>query len=231
MRAADIAMYRAKSIGGGQHCLFKSDLAAEHQQKIDTEKALTEAVQRGDFVLAFQPQMSLVTGEVVGAEALLRWNHPRDGLRLPATFIPIAERTGVIAEIGDWVLGEVANVLGAWHRNGFDGRLSFNISPRQVERAEFFIRLRQAFADASVPLSLIELEFTESAAMEVSASGARRDRRAPRRRRPGRDRRFRHRLFEPRAAALDAARPGQARSVADRRHRGRRRRRGSSSRR
>ena len=89
---------------------------------------------------------------------------------MPATFIPIAERTGVIAEIGDWVLGEVANVLGAWHRNGVNSRLSFNISPRQVERPDFFIRLRQAFADASVPLSLIELEFTESAAMEVSSA-------------------------------------------------------------
>src|SRR5215210_735875 len=167
MRAADIAMYRAKSSGGGQYCLFDADLAAEHQQKIETEKALTEAVQRGDFQLAFQPQMSLVTGEVVGAEALLRWNHPRDGLRMPSTFIPIAERTGVISEIGDWVLGEVASLLGNWHRNGFNGRLSFNISPRQVERADFFIRLRQAFADVAVPLSLIELEFTESAAMEV----------------------------------------------------------------
>ncbi len=168
MRAADIAMYRAKSAGGGQHCLFNADLAAEHQQKVEVEKALTEAVQRGDFVLAFQPQMSLVTGEVVGAEALLRWNHARDGLRLPATFIPIAERTGVIAEIGDWVIAEVANVLGSWHRNGFNSRLSFNISPRQVERADFFIRLRQALSEANVPLSLVELEFTESAAMEVS---------------------------------------------------------------
>ena len=168
MRAADIAMYRAKSSGGGQHCLFNANLAAEHQQKVETEKALTEAVQRGDFLLAFQPQMSLVTGEVVGAEALLRWNHPRDGLRLPGTFIPVAERTGVIAEIGDWVLGEVASVLGTWHRNGYAGRLSFNISPRQVDRPDFFIRLRQAFADANVPLSLTELEFTESAAMEVS---------------------------------------------------------------
>jgi EAL domain-containing protein (putative c-di-GMP-specific phosphodiesterase class I) len=89
-------------------------------------------------------------------------------MRLPGTFIPIAERTGVIAEIGDWVLTEVANVLGTWHRNGFDSRLSFNISPRQVDRVDFFPRLRQAFTDASVPLSLIELEFTESAAMEVS---------------------------------------------------------------
>jgi diguanylate cyclase (GGDEF)-like protein len=170
MRAADIAMYRAKSSGGGQHCLFNAKLASEHQEKVETEKALTEAVQRGDFVLAYQPQMSLVTGEVCGAEALLRWNHARDGMRMPSTFIPLAEQTGVISEIGDWVLGEVASVVGSWKRNGFTGRLAFNISPRQVDRADFFTKLRQAFMDAEVPLSMIELEFTESAAMEVSDS-------------------------------------------------------------
>ncbi|MFL6777334.1 MAG: EAL domain-containing protein, partial [Sphingomicrobium sp.] len=121
-------------------------------------------------LLAFQPQMSLITGEVAGAEALLRWNHPRDGIRLPATFIPIAERTGLISELGDWVIGEVASTLAGWQRDGFRGRLAFNISPRQVERPDFFLRLRQAFSDAGVPLSLVELEFTESAAMEVSAT-------------------------------------------------------------
>ena len=170
MRAADIAMYRAKSSGGGQHYVFNAALAAEHQDKIDTEKALTEAVQRGEFALAFQPQMSLVTGELAGAEALLRWNHPREGLRLPGTFIPVAERTGLIAEIGDWVVGEMATILGNWHRDGFEGRVAFNISPRQVERPDFFVKLRQAFTQAAVPLSLVELEFTESAAMEVSAT-------------------------------------------------------------
>src|SRR3954453_10268788 len=117
MRAADIAMSRAKSLGGGQHCLFDTKLAQEHQDKVETEKALTEAVQRGDFLFAFQPQMSLVTGEVCGAEALLRWNHPREGLRMPNTFIPIAEKTGVIAEVGDWVLNEVAALLGSLRRN------------------------------------------------------------------------------------------------------------------
>src|SRR3982751_4317378 len=138
MRAADIAMYHAKSAGGGQHCLFDAELAAEHQAKIDTEKALTEAVQKDEFVLAFQPQMSLVTGEMAGAEALLRWNHPREGLRLPATFIPIAERTGLIAEIGDWVIAEVASTLSNWQRDGFRGRLPFNITPRQGDRPDFF---------------------------------------------------------------------------------------------
>jgi diguanylate cyclase (GGDEF)-like protein len=168
MRAADIAMYRAKARGGGQHCLFNDELAAEHRDKVETEKALTEAVQRDEFLLVFQPQLSLMTGEVAGAEALLRWKHPREGLRLPATFVPVAERTGVISDIGDWVILEVASLLGAWRRDGVARRLAFNVSPRQIERADFFTRMRQAFADQDVPLSLVELEFTESAAMDVS---------------------------------------------------------------
>ncbi len=168
MRAADIAMYQAKARGGGQHCLFNDELAAEHREKVETERALTEAVQRGEFQLALQPQLSLVTGEIVGAEALLRWHHPRDGLRMPATFIPVAERTGLVAEIGEWVVGEVALMLGNWHREGFAHRVAFNVSPRQLDRADFFTRLRQTFADQRVPLSLVELEFTESAAMEAS---------------------------------------------------------------
>jgi diguanylate cyclase (GGDEF)-like protein len=169
MRAADMAMYRAKESGGGRYCLFDAKLADEHQQRVDTEKALTEAVQRGEFALAFQPQLSLVTGELRGAEALLRWNHPRHGLRMPSTFVPIAERAGIVSEIGDWVTGEIAATLGLWRGKGFSGRLSFNVSTRQVERADFFPKLRQTFADADVPLSMIELEFSETTAMEVSA--------------------------------------------------------------
>ena len=168
MRSADIAMYRAKSRGGGQHCLFDGKLAAEHQAKIDTEKSLTQALQRGELELVLQPQMSLVSGEVVGAEALLRWNHPREGLRLPDSFIPIAERTGMIAEVGDWVTSEVAMLLAGWKRDGLAHRLGFNVSPRQLDRADFFARLRQTLAEQDVPLSMIELEFTETAAMEAS---------------------------------------------------------------
>ena len=168
MRAADIAMYRAKESGGSQYCLFSTELAAEHQAKIDTEVALREAVQRGEFVLAMQPQLSLASGEITGAEALLRWNHPREGLRQPNSFIPIAESTGIIAEIGEWVIAEVASMMADWQQNGIARRLAFNVSPRQLDRADFFVTLRAAFAERNVPLSLIELEFTESAAMECS---------------------------------------------------------------
>lgn len=166
MRAADIAMYRAKQQGGGRYCLFSEELASEHQRKIDTEAALGEALQRGEFVLALQPQLSFATGEVSGAEALLRWNHPRDGLRMPATFIPIAEQTGIIGEIGDWVAAEVASILAEWQAQGIKRRISFNVSPRQLDRTDFLLRLRSTFGDAGVPLSLVELEFTETAAMQ-----------------------------------------------------------------
>src|SRR5215203_4393900 len=109
MRAADLAMYRAKQRGGGQHFLFSESLAQEHQSRIEIESALTDAVPRGELRLALQPQVSLSTGEVTGAEALVRWHHPRDGIRAPSTFISIAEQTGIIAEIGDWVIAEAAS--------------------------------------------------------------------------------------------------------------------------
>ena len=168
MRSADIAMYRAKDRGGGQHCVFDDQLAAEHQAKVATERALTEAAQRGEFILAYQPQMSLITGELAGTEALLRWRHPRDGLRMPESFVPIAENTGLIAEIGDWVIRDVASTLGQWRREGLYRRIAFNVSPRQLDRADFFTRLRQAFAEQQVPLTMVELEFTETAAMKAN---------------------------------------------------------------
>ena len=168
MRAADLAMYRAKSRGGGQHCLFSDELAKEHQLRIETENALTDVVPRGQLRLALQPQMSLTTGETTGVEALLRWQHPRDGIRAPSTFISIAEQTGMIGEIGDWVMDQVALILSGWRRQGIDRRLAFNISPRQLDRVDFFTRLRHSFAAQDVPLSMVELEFTETAAMQCS---------------------------------------------------------------
>ncbi len=168
MRAADLAMYQAKARGGGQHCLFTADLAAESQRRRDVEQALADIVARGQLRLALQPQMSLTTGEIAGVEALLRWQHPVDGVRLPGTFIPIAEQSGAIAEIGDWVLGQCASILTGWIRQGVDRRLSINVSPRQIERVDFFTRLRHNFAEHDVPLSMIELEFSEGAVMECS---------------------------------------------------------------
>ncbi|GAA4005909.1 hypothetical protein GCM10022211_17940 [Sphingomonas humi] len=167
MRAADVAMYRAKSRGGHQHCLFSDELAQEHLRRLETEKALAEAVERGEFHLVLQPQLSLASGAVTGAEALLRWRHPQRGPVSPSQFIQIAEQTGIINAIGDWVMSEVAAMLASWDEKGEGSRrVAFNVSPRQLERPDFFPRLRQIFAEAGVSLSQIEIEITETAAME-----------------------------------------------------------------
>ncbi|WP_426267793.1 putative bifunctional diguanylate cyclase/phosphodiesterase [Sphingomonas sp. LHG3443-2] len=169
MRASDIAMYRAKARGGHQHCLFSDSLAQEHQHRLDTEKALADAVGRDEFQLVLQPQLSLGSGAVTGAEALLRWKHPVLGSVSPTHFIAIAEQTGIINEIGDWVMCEVAAMLASWDEHGGGSRrVAFNVSPRQLERHDFFPRLRQIFGEAGVGLDRIEIEITETAAMECS---------------------------------------------------------------
>lgn len=165
MRAADLAMYEAKKQGGGRHCLFTQDLAEAYLRRVETERALAEAIQRDEFLMMFQPQLSLSTGEVCGAEALLRWNHPNDGLTLPSDFIGIAEQSGLMNEIGDWVVGEIADILAGWKAEGIDQRLAINVSPRQLDRQDFLPSLRQRFVKAGVDLSRVELEFTETAAM------------------------------------------------------------------
>ncbi len=170
MRSADLAMYRAKARGGGQHCLFSAELADEHQARIETELALVDVVERGQLRLALQPQMSLVSGEASGVEALLRWQHPVEGERMPSTFIQVAEQTGMIGLIGDWVIDHCAEILGSWRRQGIDRRLSFNVSPRQLDRRDFFPRLRQSFAREDVPMSMIEMELSEGAMMGCSSA-------------------------------------------------------------
>nr|WP_294846511.1 EAL domain-containing protein [uncultured Sphingomonas sp.] len=168
MRAADLAMYEAKKQGGGRFCRFTNDLATAYRRRVETERALGEAILRDEFLMVFQPQLSLSTGQVCGAETLLRWNHPTNGLTMPSEFIGIAEQTGLMNEIGDWVVGEIAHILAAWKAEGIDQRLAFNISPRQLDRHDFFARMRHTLASADVDMKQVELEFTETAAMRVS---------------------------------------------------------------
>jgi diguanylate cyclase (GGDEF)-like protein len=168
MKAADIAMYNAKASGRSQVCIYDPKLAAAFEHKTLTERAVRQGLQRGEFFLAVQPQVSARTGAVVAGEALLRWNHPSEGVRLPDSFLRIAEDSSLIVEIGDWVVDSVAAALARWHEVGLTQRLAFNVSPRQLDQADFFLRLRDSVARASAPAWLLELELSETMAMRCS---------------------------------------------------------------
>ena len=168
MRAADAAMYHAKALGRGRAEHFTEFLAAQIAERAQLESDLRSAVDKDQFTLVFQPQVSAADGRIVGAEALLRWRHP-DGLKLPGAFIQRAEETGLIVEIGDWVVANVAETISRWGKLGIQQRLAVNISQRQIDHAEFFRRLRAAMLAARAPASLLELEITETLAMHCSS--------------------------------------------------------------
>ncbi len=168
MRAADAAMYHAKAMGRGRAEYFSDSLASEIADRAQLESDLREAIERNQFALVFQPQVSVQEGRIVAAEALLRWRHPRFGLRLPGTFIKRAEETGLIVEIGEWVIATVADTIARWSAMGIEQRLAINISPRQLDHLGFFRRLREAMKAANAPARLLELEITETLAMHCS---------------------------------------------------------------
>ncbi|MFT3978061.1 MAG: EAL domain-containing protein [Sphingomonas bacterium] len=169
MRSADAAMYSAKSGGRGGFVVYGEQLAEEMANRIRLDAELRTALDRDEFGLVFQPQVSLGSGQVVAAEALLRWQHPVDGLRLPGAFIGRAEESGLMVEIGDWVVRCVARTIAHWASIGFEGRLAINISPRQIDRADFFIRLRLAMREENAPARLLEMEINETVAAHARA--------------------------------------------------------------
>ena len=168
MRAADAAMYHAKATGRGRAEHFSEELAAELADRAQLEVDLRTAVDRDQFTLVYQPQVSLTDGRIVAAEALLRWQHPNEGVKLPASFLPRAEETGLIVEIGEWVIGRVTATIRHWADLGVEQRLAINISQRQLDHAMFFRRLREAMLASNAPARLLELEITETLAMHCS---------------------------------------------------------------
>ncbi len=115
LRDADVAMYRAKAAGGGRAVLFDADMNAEALARLDLEADLRQAVARGELRVYYQPEVDLATGVIVGIEALVRWQHPTRGVVLPATFLPLAEETGLIEPLGRWVLAEACRQARGWH--------------------------------------------------------------------------------------------------------------------
>jgi diguanylate cyclase (GGDEF)-like protein len=166
-KCADAAMYRAKRDGRHAYRFFTSEMQAQSARNLQLENALRRALEREQFRLHYQPQIDLASGRVVGAEALLRWTHPELGVVSPAEFIPVAESTGMILPIGEWVLRTAAQQLRQWLDAGLPPlRLAVNLSAVQFRHANLPALVSRVLAEAALPAQLVELELTEGVAMD-----------------------------------------------------------------
>jgi EAL domain-containing protein (putative c-di-GMP-specific phosphodiesterase class I) len=137
-------MYRAKERGRGRCAFFEARMNADAVARVQSERELHHAIDRGELVLMYQPQLDLKTGEVSGAEALVRWNHPERGLLSPAHFIQLAEEAGLIERLGEWVLREACAQFQKWRNNGVElPRVSVNVSARQFKQMGFIDKVKQ----------------------------------------------------------------------------------------
>ncbi|HEV8313259.1 MAG TPA: EAL domain-containing protein [Burkholderiaceae bacterium] len=167
LRAADAAMYHAKSLGKNGFAAYRPELHASSQHRLRLEAELRHAVQRGELRLHYQPIVELHSGTLVGAEALLRWQHPERGLVLPGEFIAVAEDCGLIVDIGGWVLDEAARQLVAWRAQGVDGfALAVNVSARQLRRGALLPQVERALVLAGAEAPRLEIEITEHTLVE-----------------------------------------------------------------
>jgi len=165
-RCADAAMYRAKQDGRNAYRFFTAEMQARSERTLTLENALRRALEREQLRLHYQPQVSLATGCVVGAEALLRWNHPELGSVSPAEFIPVAETCGLILPIGEWVLRTAVQQLKAWSDAGMAPiTLSVNLSSVQFRHADLPELVSTILDEAQLPAHRLELELTEGVAM------------------------------------------------------------------
>ncbi|MDP2830015.1 MAG: EAL domain-containing protein [Sulfuricellaceae bacterium] len=163
LKFADTAMYHAKEAGRNASRFYTEQMnvdAVEHQH---IRVGLKRALERGEFALYYQPQINLSSGALVGAEALIRWNHPERGLLLPGSFLAIAEESGLVVPIGDWVLHEACRQASAWRKAGLpEFVVAVNVSAMQFQRGDLEQSLMRALAESGLPPSLLELELTES---------------------------------------------------------------------
>ena len=166
LKHADTAMYRGKEAGRGRALFFEERMNADAIARLAIDRELRHAIERGEFVLHYQPQVSLALNKCVSAEALVRWNHPVRGLLAPAQFIAIAEDVGLIGTIGRWVLDESCRQLIEWRRDGLVlERLSVNVSAKQFREDSFVDHIRRTVVDAGLATS-IEFEITETVLLE-----------------------------------------------------------------
>jgi diguanylate cyclase (GGDEF)-like protein len=166
LKNADAAMYRAKEHGRSNFQFFTSEMNERVSERLALENALRRAVERNELALHYQQKVSLTTGRIVGAEALVRWVHPEWGLVRPARFIPLAEETGLIVSIGEWVLREACRQTRAWLDAGLEpGAVSVNLSVRQFRQEGLVRTVSRLLAETGLDPSQLEMELTESMVM------------------------------------------------------------------
>ncbi len=166
LKNADAAMYRAKEQGRNNFQFFTADLNVQASERLDIATELRRALERQEFVLHYQPQVELATGRVVGAEALVRWQHPTRGLVPPGRFIPVAEETGLIGAVGEWVLREAAGQSRAWRREGLPPVVvAVNLSARQFRDTRLAQRVHEILDEMQLTPRSMELEITEGSLM------------------------------------------------------------------
>jgi diguanylate cyclase (GGDEF)-like protein/PAS domain S-box-containing protein len=163
LRNADLAMYQAKGAGNGGYVVFEPAMHAGLVERVRLESDLRQAVENGEFVVHYQPMVSMRTGAITGSEALVRWQHPTRGLLAPGEFVAVAEATGLIRAIGDFVLREACAQTVRWQQaGGTDLRISVNVSPRQLLEADYADQVRAALEDTGLAPQRLTLEMTES---------------------------------------------------------------------
>jgi diguanylate cyclase (GGDEF)-like protein/PAS domain S-box-containing protein len=171
LRRADVAMYVAKRSGGG-YAVYAPEQEAQTLRRSGLAGELRRAIPQGELVLHYQPQVTLASGAVNSLEALVRWNHPREGLMAPDRFIPMSEETGIIHPLTAWVLDSALSQLCKWMEQGVDVSVSINVSPRNIEDHSLEEMVARALANFKVDPSRLTLEITEGVAMAAAAAKA-----------------------------------------------------------
>ena len=163
LRHADIAMYQVKALGKNGHSFYHDSMLDVSHQKIALEQALRRALEHNELEMYYQPQIDAATGRIVGAEALMRWNHPTRGLLSAGEFLPFAEENGLMLPISDWMIGALCRDMLQWNlASGQAVRLSLNLSPQYLDRGDFFEKMRGALVRYGISPGQIEVEITEN---------------------------------------------------------------------
>ncbi|MBF0422734.1 MAG: EAL domain-containing protein [Magnetococcales bacterium] len=166
LRNTDVAMYHAKEQGRNNFQFYRNDLNIATMARMRLETSLRTALERGEFVLYYQPQVEMATGFLAGAEALLRWRHPVHGMIAPGDFIPLAEETGLIIPLGQWALKAACQQIAAWRQQGLPPlRIAVNLSGIQFKQPDFIDRVIHVVHESGVEHHWLELELTETIAM------------------------------------------------------------------